>query len=101
MNKRIVVASAVGIGLMLLLAGCAATPNTMTGTPAADGTSAGFILGIWHGLIVPFAFIASLIWPGSTGIYEIHNDGIGYNLGFVIGIVLMFGAGIFGGTRRR
>ena len=100
MNKRIAVSGAIGIGLVLLLAGCAA-PNAMVGTPAADGISAGFLLGLWHGIIVPFAFVGSLIWPGSMGIYEIHNDGIGYNLGFVIGIVIMFGAGIFGGSRRR
>ena len=101
MNKRTVVAGVIGIGLVLLLAGCTATPNAMVGTPAASGASAGFLLGIWHGLIVIFTFIGSLIWPGNVGIYEVHNIGVLYDAGFVLGLAILFGGGIFGGSRRR
>ena len=79
----------VGAGAVLLLAGCTASPNSMVGTPAADGVPAGLLLGVWHGFILLFSFVGSLIVPG-VGIYETHNDGIAYNLGFVVGAILFF-----------
>ena len=102
MKKKMAVGSLLSIGVVLLLAGCTAAPNSMVGTPAADGVPAGFLLGIWHGFILLFSFIVSLVVPG-VGVYEIHNDGLAYNLGFLIGVALFFGggAGGVGGIRRR
>lgn len=71
-------------GLLLLLAGCAAGANPQAHTPAADGTLAGFWLGLWHGLILPIAFIVSLFKP-TVGIYEVHNNGGWYDAGLVLG----------------
>lgn len=98
MNKRTVVAGVIGIGLVLLLAGCTATPNNMVGTPAADGSVAGFLQGFWHGFIMLVTLILSLFVPG-VSVYEIHNDGLPYNIGFVVGAAVFFGGGI-GGTFR-
>lgn len=45
---------------------------------------AGFLVGLWHGIIMPFTFMVSLFIPG-VGIYETNNNGAWYNFGFVIG----------------
>lgn len=45
---------------------------------------AGFWVGLWHGIIMPFTFIVSLFNP-DIGIYESNNNGNWYNFGFVIG----------------
>lgn len=76
----------------MVLAGCAAGPNTAALTTASDGSIAGFWLGFWHGMIVPITFIISL-FSDSVSIYEIHNSGVWYNLGFVFGL-----GGFFGGS---
>ena len=39
----------------LLLAACAAGPNTAEDTPNEDGKVAGFCKGLWHGIIAPIA----------------------------------------------
>jgi len=44
--------------------------------------SAGFFGGFWHGLIAPIAFLVSLFHPG-VQIYETHNNGRWYELGFL------------------
>ncbi len=82
----------------LLLAGCAAGPNSAAHTPSADGQVAGFWLGLWHGLILPVAFVISLFNNG-VGIYEVHNSGVWYNLGFLLGAGIITG-GLCGGGRR-
>jgi len=78
---------------VVLLAGCAASPNPNVDMAGADGKEpAGFWLGLWHGFIVFIAFIVSLFKP-SVGIYETYNTGNGYNLGFVFGIIISHGGG--------
>ena len=57
-----------------------------------DAEPAGFWPGVWHGMMMPVAFIMSLFNPG-VGIYETHNNGKLYNLGFVIGASMAFGGG--------
>jgi hypothetical protein len=85
----------VGIGLFLVivsLIGCAAGPNAMRDSAPLDGSVAGFWLGLWHGLIVPFTFIISLFSDNVT-IYEIHNSGGWYNFGFLVGASMTLGGG--------
>ncbi len=86
---------------VLLLAGCAAGPNELAGTVAANGEVAGFWLGLWHGMIAPFAFIVSL-FNESVHIYEVHNNGALYNLGFILGAAFLLGGGssASGGKKR-
>jgi hypothetical protein len=51
---------------------------------------AGFLGGLWHGLIAPIVFIVSLFAPG-VSIYETHNNGRWYEFGFMLGIGTHFG----------
>jgi hypothetical protein len=97
--KRIFVVLLISI-LMLLVAGCAANPNEMAKTPDAEGEIAGFWQGLWHGIISPFAFIASL-FSDSVGIYEVHNNGGWYNFGFLFGASIILGGSGGGAARRR
>jgi hypothetical protein len=45
--------------LLSTLAGCVPGPNQSKGM-ATDHDVAGFWLGLWHGFIAPFVFVASL-----------------------------------------
>jgi hypothetical protein len=74
------------------LAGCLAGPNRQVDSPDENGAVAGFWLGLWHGFIVLFTFIGSLFLEG-VNVYEVHNSGGLYNLGFVLGIMFFFGGG--------
>jgi hypothetical protein len=86
--------------LALLLTSCAPGPNSAEKTPNAAGKIAGFWLGLWHGLISPITFIIS-IFSKSVRIYEVHNSGFWYNLGFVIGAGLFLQGGILGSRKAR
>ncbi len=76
--------------LVLVLAGCAAGANPGVGTAAESGHIAGFWLGLWHGVIAPLTFVISLFKDG-VNVYEVHNNGNWYNLGFVLGAVFLIG----------
>jgi hypothetical protein len=56
------------------LAGCAAGPNVLKDAPDSDGSLAGFWLGLWQGMILPFTFLISL-FSDRVSIYEVHNSG--------------------------
>ena len=71
--KRTVIVLAV-LGAALLLAGCAAGPNTLVGSADDEGLLAGFWLGIWHGVIAPVTFVISL-FSERVHLYEVHNNG--------------------------
>ena len=91
----------VGFALVVaLLAGCTAGPNDLTDTPDKEGKVAGFWKGLWHGFIVLFAFVASL-FTDSVRIYEVHNSGTWYNLGFLIGMMVFFGGSGGGACGRK
>jgi hypothetical protein len=47
--------------------------------------SAGFWVGLWHGIIAPITFIVSLFVDG-VSIYETNNNGRWYEFGFMLGI---------------
>jgi hypothetical protein len=79
-------------------AGCAAGPNVFKNSPGPDGSVAGFWLGLWHGFILPFAFVVSLFNDKVT-IYEVHNAGGWYNFGFLLGAAMIWGGG--GASARR
>jgi hypothetical protein len=90
-DRRAVAArTALAVVALLLLAGCAAGANPEAATPAADGSIAGFWLGLWHGLIAPVTFVVSL-FSDSVGIYEVHNTGGWYDAGFVLGLGFIVG----------
>jgi len=66
----------------------AAGANSKYKLPGAE--PAGFLAGLWHGLIAPITFIISLFSP-NVRIYESNNKGVLYDFGFVIGISASFG----------
>lgn len=59
-----------------------AGPNSKYNEPGAQ--PAGFLGGLWHGLILPVTFFVSLVYPG-VRIYEKTNEGRWYDFGFLIG----------------
>ena len=68
--------------------------NACVATQSAGAVAAGapgFWAGLWHGLIFPLAWIASLFLPG-VAIYAVPNDGGWYDFGYFLGIVV-FGVG--------
>jgi len=88
------------LALIIVVASCAPGPNDLEKTPNAAGRTAGFWLGIWHGLISPVTFIIS-IFSKNVRLYEVHNNGGWYNFGFVLGAGLFLSGGILGGKKRR
>ncbi len=91
------------VGLLLLvvfvMAGCAPGTNDLVAPRTAGGASAGFWLGLWHGIIAPVTFVISL-FTRSVEMYEVHNNGGWYNFGFLFGLSIILG-GSAGGTARR
>ena len=86
-----------GLLLLLLAAGCApgnARYSVETGRPA------NFWAGLWHGLIVVVTFIVSL-FTRDVGIYESHNVGWAYNLGFILGCCISLGGAARSAVHRR
>ena len=65
-------------------------PNPMMNRPATGGRVAGILLGLWHGIISPITLILSFLNP-AVQMYEVHNDGAPYNLGFFLGLVILVG----------
>ncbi len=96
--NRIIFVSLVLI-LALLMVSCAPGPNGFKGTPNNEGVTAGFLLGLWHGLISPITFILSLFIK-TVNFYEVHNNGAWYNFGFVLGAGLFLSGGIFGHKKK-
>ncbi len=65
-------------------------PNPMMNVPGAGGAVAGILLGLWHGIISPITLILSFL-NHNVQMYEVHNDGAPYNLGFFLGIAIIIG----------
>ncbi|MBN2016616.1 MAG: hypothetical protein JW794_00535 [Candidatus Cloacimonetes bacterium] len=76
--------------IILLVVSCTAGINQMEDKPNKEGKVAGFWKGLWNGFIILFTFIISLFNDNVT-IYEVHNNGALYNLGFLLGIMFFFG----------
>jgi hypothetical protein len=78
----------------------APSPEPQFNTPGPNGRVAGILMGIWHGVISPVTIVLSFVNKDSQ-MYEVHNDGGPYNLGFVLGvIVLLVIVGLLVGFRR-
>jgi hypothetical protein len=78
--------------LLVSLTACASGPNNLKGTPGPRDSVAGFWLGLWQGFIAPFVFLISL-FKSDLNIYEVHNNGAGYNFGYLFGLMCFFGGG--------
>lgn len=84
--------------LLVVVAGCAAGPNTAAAAGGPD--PAGFWLGLWHGIICPITFVVSL-FNEQVGVYEVRNSGNWYNFGFVLGVLILGSSGGGGAARSR
>jgi len=79
-----------GIFIMILvlvvLAGCLAGPESKWKEPPepAEPPVAGFFAGLWHGLIAVITLILGIFTD--IKVYEIHNCGWWYDLGFLLGV---------------
>jgi putative exporter of polyketide antibiotics len=86
-----------GVSIQLYTPG----PNPLVGTADANGQIASIGLGIWHGIISPVTMVLSFVNQGGE-MYEVHNDGSQYNLGFLVGVAIVFVLlGVTAGSRRR
>jgi hypothetical protein len=86
--------------VLLVLASCAPGVNELAKVPSQTGVVAGFWRGLWNGIIAPVTFIISLFDKG-VQMYDVHNNGGWYNLGFFLGITALFGGGAGGARARR
>lgn len=97
--KRLLALGMLALVLVVLTA-CLAGPNESAKSPNEEGKVAGFWKGLWHGIIAPITFIISL-FTDKVHLYEVHNNGNWYNLGFVVGAGILFGGGGAAGRRSR
>ena len=74
--------------------------NPQLNEPDAAGRVSGFVQGLWHGIIAPVTVVGSFFNPAMQ-MYEVHNNGRDYNLGFLIGVAFVFLIlGLIGGRWR-
>ena len=85
------------LGAAVLLSSCAPDPNPALGT---GEDSPGFLMGLWHGIIIFFTFVISL-FTDDVSVYEVANDGNWYDFGFVLGAMISLGGGGAGARGRR
>lgn len=104
--KKLLISISV-VMLFVLMAGCAPgeeieldepdstlqlnTPgvNPLADEPAENGRVAGLLQGLWHGLIAPVTLVMSF-FNENIQMYEVHNNGKEYNLGYLLGVALVF-----------
>lgn len=80
---------------LIMLAGCAPGANELVNSANEKGIVAGFWRGLWNGIIAPVTFVISL-FNKNVQMYEVHNNGNWYNLGFLFGVIVIFGSGAGG-----
>ncbi|MBU0934743.1 MAG: hypothetical protein KKI09_10585 [Spirochaetes bacterium] len=83
----------------------AAVVLSLSGCMPGDGKNtaekpAGFFWGAWHGIIAPVSLIVG-IFNRSIRVYEVHNSGWWYDLGFWLLITGTIGGGSASASRRR
>jgi|GEM_PF-1875973 len=54
-----------------------------------NSSQAGFFKGLLHGSMVLISFIASL-FSDSISLYELDNNGMGYNIGYALGLFILY-----------
>jgi amino acid permease len=99
MKKKLLLLASVLAIMLLLFSGCAG-PNGSENVANPDGSTASFWSGLWQGIIAPIAFIISW-FTDNVNVYEVHNNGFWYNLGFLFGLSIIFGSGARASRRRR
>ena len=95
MNRTLRTAACVG--LLLLLAACA---SQIPAAVAEGGETPGFLWGLWHGFVFPFAWIGSLFDP-DIAVYAVPNNGGWYDFGFFLGVTVLGGGSHFSAKKAR
>lgn len=85
MKKKLLLLSALSVLFLVLLTGCVPGDGTYS-----TNKPAGFFWGIWHGWVAPVSLVIGL-FDRNIRVYEIHNTGWWYDLGFYIAIISGFG----------
>lgn len=70
------------------MANVLALPGSGSKYKAASAVPAGFLAGVWHGLLIIVIFLISL-FTDRVRIYETQNRGRSYDFGFLLGIGLL------------
>ena len=84
-------------GLVLLLAACARqVPDAVEHAKETPG----FLWGLWHGFVFPFAWIGSLFDP-KIAVYAVPNNGGWYDFGFFLGVTVLGGGSWFSSKKAR
>jgi hypothetical protein len=74
-------------------------PNPLVNQPDASGRVARAVAGLWHGIIAPVTLVISF-FNSDVHMYEVYNAGSEYDVGFLVGVVLVIALlGLF--IRRR
>jgi hypothetical protein len=63
-------------------------PNPMMNQPDGLGRVARAGAGLWHGIIAPITLVLSF-FDDNTRMYEVHNAGSEYDLGFFLGVTII------------
>lgn len=63
-------------------------PNPLINQPDGAGLVARAGAGLWHGIIAPVTLVISF-FNSDVHMYEVHNAGSEYDLGFLIGVTLV------------
>jgi hypothetical protein len=82
---------------VLALSACA---SQIDAGVAKDAATPGFLWGLWHGFVFPFAWIGSLFDP-DIAVYAVPNNGGWYDFGFFVGITVLGGGGSYSSRRRK
>ena len=96
-SRRRVVSPAIACAALLLLAALCHGGGDLRG---AGGETPGFLWGLWHGFIFPFAWIGSLFDP-EIAVYAVPNNGGWYDFGYFLGITVLGGGSWFGSKARK
>jgi hypothetical protein len=64
-------------------------PNPLVNQPDASGRIAQAGAGLWHGIIAPVTLVISF-FSSDVRMYEVHNAGSEYDLGYLLGVALVF-----------
>jgi hypothetical protein len=87
--KKTILTTAIFIAIILIVTSCLPGENPVQDVPSDYGSTAGFLKGLWHGIIAPVTFVISL-FTENINMYEVHNNGGWYDFGFVIGAGIIF-----------
>jgi hypothetical protein len=63
-------------------------PNPLMNQPDGQGRVARAGAGLWHGIIAPITLVISF-FNSDVRMYEVHNAGSEYDLGFLLGLALV------------